>query len=377
MKGYLILVNQEQKGPYTIEQLRSMWSSGQLTLHTLFWQDGMAGWEAIEGLKLDSPIQPLASSSQKTLTPGIPTCHQCGGSMTKTVVSSGNCSGLVLALIAFCVGILIFFALPIIGWVLGPIICLGALFMGGKRSKVWKCIECGSVVNRENTSAGLSGIIMAALVIGIVVYAVRNPKDQPPPAPTAATQQTPRPATPTPPQDVVPSPPPPTTPATTPALPTPASIPPQFVSVEQAQQEALRRYPDLGVAGSKFNAEFIVRHQRYKRENPAFLQDTSWPIRLAEETATAIGPQVKTPIIVPQAKRPAPDRYVIHMGDDSDMYFQELGAANNSLGMEIKWTVKRSAKVQTKAEAERTMQGMQSIAKAGGFYAPLKLEPAE
>ena len=367
MKGYLILVNQEQKGPYTIEQLRSMWASGQFTLHTLYWQDGMAGWETIEGLELDSPIQPLASSSRNIPTPGMPTCHQCGGSMTKTVVSSGNCSGLVLALIAFCVGILIFFALPIIGWVLGPIICLGALFMGGKRSKVWKCIECGSIVNRENTNAGRSGIIMVAFVIGIVVYGIWKPKDQPPPAPTAAAQRTPKPATPTPPQSVIPSSSPPTTPATTPALPPPASVPPKFASVEQAQQEALRHYPDLGVAGSKFNAEFIVRHQRYKRENSAFLQDTSWPVRLAEETAIAIGSQAKAPAAVPQVKTPAPDRYVIHMGDKPDMYFRELGAANNSLGMEIKWTVKRYAKVQNKAEAEKTMQRMQDIAKAGGF----------
>lgn len=177
-------------------------------------------------------------------------------------------------------------------------------------------------------------------------------------------------ASPTQPQNAVPSP-------SAVITPQPASQTPRFASVEQAQQEALRRYPDLGVAGSKFNAEFIVRHQRYKRENPAFLQDASWPVRLAEETAIAIGPMAKTPATVPQVKTPAPDRYVIHMGDKPDMYFRELGAANNSLGMEIKWTVKRSAKVQTKAEAERTMQGMQSIAKAGGFYAPLKLEPAE
>ena len=76
-------------------------------------------------------------------------------------------------------------------------------------------------------------------------------------------------------------------------------------------------------------------------------------------------------------ERSASDRYVIHMGDKPDMYFRELGEANNSLGMEIKWTVKRYAKVQTKAESEKTMQRMQSIAKAGGFYAPLKVEPAK
>ena len=59
------------------------------------------------------------------------------------------------------------------------------------------------------------------------------------------------------------------------------------------------------------------------------------------------------------------------------MYFRELTPARNPLDRKIKWTGKSNAKVQTRAEADRTMQGMQSIAKAGGSYVPLKLEPAE
>jgi hypothetical protein len=73
------------------------------------------------------------------------------------------------------------------------------------------------------------------------------------------------------------------------AVPPPTPQPPRFASVAVAQQEAMRLYPDLRVAGSKFNAEFVSRHQRYQRENPEFLKDTSWPILLAEETAKAIG----------------------------------------------------------------------------------------
>ncbi len=100
-----------------------------------------------EFFKGGKPIKQSAPPQDKQ-TPGIPTCQQCGGKMRKTVVSSGNCSGLVLALIALCVGVIITFAIPVIGWVIGPLICIGALFMGGKRSKVWKCTKCGSVVNR-------------------------------------------------------------------------------------------------------------------------------------------------------------------------------------------------------------------------------------
>jgi hypothetical protein len=41
--------------------------------------------------------------------------------------------------------------------------------------------------------------------------------------------------------------------------PAPASVP-KFATVAEAQREAVRRYPELGVAGSKLNREFIARH---------------------------------------------------------------------------------------------------------------------
>jgi len=84
-------------------------------------------------------------SRQKTDTP---ICQYCGATMSKTVISSGNCSGIMIAMIVFTVGIIITFAIPLIGWVIGPVICIGSLFMGGESRKVWKCTNCGSIVNR-------------------------------------------------------------------------------------------------------------------------------------------------------------------------------------------------------------------------------------
>jgi hypothetical protein len=81
-------------------------------------------------------------------TTGRPKCQQCSGEMKKKTVSSGNCAGLVLALIVFCVGVAITIAFLPFGLIVGPLVCLFALFMGGKRSKVWKCVKCGSIVNR-------------------------------------------------------------------------------------------------------------------------------------------------------------------------------------------------------------------------------------
>ena len=68
--------------------------------------------------------------------------------MRKSIISSGNCAGLIVALLVFCAGVLIAAVLGPFGWVIGTIICVGALFLGGKRSKVWKCANCGSVVSR-------------------------------------------------------------------------------------------------------------------------------------------------------------------------------------------------------------------------------------
>jgi hypothetical protein len=58
--GYYILENDEVKGPYTIDQLRSMWISGALTGDTFYSQDGyekwLQLWEIANVLELPSPV---------------------------------------------------------------------------------------------------------------------------------------------------------------------------------------------------------------------------------------------------------------------------------------------------------------------------------
>jgi hypothetical protein len=68
--------------------------------------------------------------------------------MWRTTLSSGNCSGLILAVILILTGIAVFVLIPCFGWIIGPLVCLLALFMGGKRRKVWKCGSCGSIFDR-------------------------------------------------------------------------------------------------------------------------------------------------------------------------------------------------------------------------------------
>jgi hypothetical protein len=68
--------------------------------------------------------------------------------MKKTTTSSGNFVGLVLALVVFVAGLAITILIPILGWIVGPLLMLLSLGMGGKRSKVWRCKSCHVVIAR-------------------------------------------------------------------------------------------------------------------------------------------------------------------------------------------------------------------------------------
>lgn len=74
-------------------------------------------------------------------------CQACGaGWMKRGAVSSGNAAGICLALLLFAAGIIVFVVLPVIGWVIGPCICLFSLFVGGKTQNVWRCTTCGAII---------------------------------------------------------------------------------------------------------------------------------------------------------------------------------------------------------------------------------------
>lgn len=114
------------------------------------------------------------------------------------------------------------------------------------------------------------------------------------------------------PQEVVaptPTPPPPSTPIKQIAVvtPTPAPTPPlpraepmptpadpkkaYEQAVDSAQRLAVDRYPELGFAGTGFNAEFVAAYHRKKAEQPDFFQDPNWPITLADEVGQRLGPR--------------------------------------------------------------------------------------
>jgi hypothetical protein len=70
------------------------------------------------------------------------------------------------------------------------------------------------------------------------------------------------------------------------AIPTPSQPRAEFekyMSVEESQREAVRRYPELAVPNSKANAEFVRRYRHYQQTRPEFFRQPTWPLSLAEE----------------------------------------------------------------------------------------------
>nr|ACO70913.1 hypothetical protein [uncultured Verrucomicrobiota bacterium] len=79
-----------------------------------------------------------------------------------------------------------------------------------------------------------------------------------------------------------------TPPPAPPVLATPvAKAQPQTYAeaVNAAQYAAVARYPDLGRAGTLFNARFVAAYQQLRVEDPNYFSDPEWPLRLADEIA--------------------------------------------------------------------------------------------
>jgi hypothetical protein len=128
---------------------------------------------------------------------------------------------------------------------------------------------CGS-----GCGSGCALIILATIAMGLLgPYFYHRSKTSPP----ESAQPTPA------------SSPPPAEPLPTPLpLPTPEPLPPASQAVNEAKRLAVKYHPDLGVAGSPLNKEFVARYKRYQTEKPAFFDNPSWPLALTEECVQAL-----------------------------------------------------------------------------------------
>ena len=86
-----------------------MWSLGQITADTLYWQEGMSEWESIDGLGLDLAIQPVSPPQPPTALQRIPSStHQVHDSGQVTTKSRGS-SIVAIGSIMCIVGVLVAF----------------------------------------------------------------------------------------------------------------------------------------------------------------------------------------------------------------------------------------------------------------------------
>jgi hypothetical protein len=75
--------------------------------------------------------------------------------------------------------------------------------------------------------------------------------------------------------------------------PVTVSVPVVIRTEAEGRAEALRLYPDLGVANSPLNREFVARYRSYQRLEPDFFDNPAWPVILVKEAANVIGKQAK------------------------------------------------------------------------------------
>jgi len=62
-------------------------------------------------------------------------------------------------------------------------------------------------------------------------------------------------------------------------------------SVALAKDRAVRAFPQLAVANSPLNREFVRRYNLYQKEHREYFQDPDWPTKLAQESAAVIAPR--------------------------------------------------------------------------------------
>ena len=77
------------------------------------------------------------------------------------------------------------------------------------------------------------------------------------------------------------------------------------------QKKAICLYPELGVAGSEFNALFLQHYRELRVSTPAFAQEPFWPVLLAKRCADELHAR-EAVIPAPRSLSPAPSPVDLH-----------------------------------------------------------------
>ena len=153
---YLLLINGQQSGPYTINQMKSMWQLGSINAGTSYWQAGMPQWQSLANIRhfLDMPSVNQFGNPVIVNQVG----YQVSYEVQPFVSAKSRVAFVLLGLFLGCLGIHNFYAgysgkgiaqlliTIFLGWVFG----LGIIITG-----IWALIEI-IVVNTDAQGLRLS-----------------------------------------------------------------------------------------------------------------------------------------------------------------------------------------------------------------------------
>jgi hypothetical protein len=139
---YYVLQNNETKGPYTLNQLRSMWTSGTLTGNMQYCEEGYTEWLPLSDLQSTLEPEHLSPQSQRLI--------QQSARLVRPTKSRGIY--IILGLFLGCLGIHNFYA-GYHGRAAAQLIItvlLGWLIIGVVITALWALIEICSVTDDAN-----------------------------------------------------------------------------------------------------------------------------------------------------------------------------------------------------------------------------------
>jgi hypothetical protein len=107
---YWIIISDEQRGPYTLTQLRGMWNSGAITANTLYWQQGFEDWHPLANI-----IEVLEDRLPPTLPPPSIGCvfpqqqqsHPQPQLQPQPQQQTSGCTWIIIIALGICLGLVL------------------------------------------------------------------------------------------------------------------------------------------------------------------------------------------------------------------------------------------------------------------------------
>lgn len=105
MNTYILWLNEQQAGPYTMTQLKGMWTNGAITAATLYWREEIQEWCSL-GQLVENVIRTEMKQAEPVVTTDKATEKPIGVGENIAIVLVS----LLLSLLAFFIGMIYYFS---------------------------------------------------------------------------------------------------------------------------------------------------------------------------------------------------------------------------------------------------------------------------